>query len=493
MVVTNLKSERPFIWIPPNTTAAYKITIERSDGTIDDISDFISMAEFEDNITESVGKFEIELWNPNEEYTNIWLGNEIVRYYKDYASTATTLRFRGRIEKPSKRYNKINLKGRSEGLKMLGVTVTKSYTNVETSVIVKDLFSTYLPSLTTNNVGSSTTNLTLTWSQKPLMEALQELAKAAGFEFYLGADLDFRYFNTGSIQNQSEAIVHGMNLLDIPDFTPDLTLIKNRVIVYGAVVDGVQVLASAEQKTGIYGTDNEEFGVRELIVNDENITEETTAQEVADYELSVNKEAPKVGNVKGWLLASIQPGEKIRISSPSDELNPTFYNTTGYKDKLDVVQSGVFSTTVFVNKEPRKLSHILRDRVQQENKKKSTNLNPEEMRFSYNFLFEEDVGAHTNTEITDGVLKPTAASGTWISPLRSLDSNMVEAYILELGQFLPDVTVSVSGNNGISYQAFTSNKTKLVLSGSIGAEVRVKVVFSNADAQLSALSLLYKT
>ncbi len=487
MAARNVRSRRAFHWIQPNTTAAYKITIERSDGTIDDISDSISIAEFEDNITESVGRFEFKLWNPNEDYTSIWSGNEIVRYYKDYAATATTLRFRGRIEKPSKRFNKIDVKGRSEGYRMFDVTVTKNFEDVETSEIVTSIFGTYLPSFTTSNVSVSSTTLTVNWHQKPLFECMKELASAASFEFYVDASLDVHYFATGSVDNTTDAIVHTINLLEINDFTPDLTLIKNRVIVYGAITQGIQVVSSAEDVTS--QTAN---GVKEFIINDENITDEVTAGEVAAFELARLKDPPEVGKVMGWLLATVQPGERVRISSPSDELQPGYYNTTGYIDRLDVTETGVLSTTLFVNKEPRRVSHILRDRVEQENRKKSTTINPEEMRFSYNFLFGADTGTHTNTEITNGVLKTDGGgAGTWVSDARSLDTNLSEAYLIMNGETLTGASVEVSGDDGNNYQSI-ENRGKITMSTAIGTNLKIKVTFSSADTQITSLSILYK-
>ena len=37
MAVVNIKKKKGFFWIPPSTTPTYKLTIERTDGTIDDI------------------------------------------------------------------------------------------------------------------------------------------------------------------------------------------------------------------------------------------------------------------------------------------------------------------------------------------------------------------------------------------------------------------------------------------------------------------------
>ena len=105
---------------------------------------FLTSFKFEDHVTESIGKFEFDIWDQNEDYFNAWTGDEIVRYYKDYAADATTLRFRGRIEKPSKRGSRLNVKGRGETLKIFNITVTQYYNDVEVSTILTSLFSSSL-------------------------------------------------------------------------------------------------------------------------------------------------------------------------------------------------------------------------------------------------------------------------------------------------------------------------------------------------------------
>ena len=39
--VRSFKTIKPQVWIPPIYSANYKVTIERSDGTIDDITDIL--------------------------------------------------------------------------------------------------------------------------------------------------------------------------------------------------------------------------------------------------------------------------------------------------------------------------------------------------------------------------------------------------------------------------------------------------------------------
>jgi len=486
MAVRNIQSIKPRVWIPPQFSAIYKLEVVRADGSKDDLTDLAHSIEIEDGVTESVGKFSFELWNPNETYTGVWTGMEIVNYYSDYGTTATTLRFRGRIEKVSYNDNKIKVTGRSESLKLLDITVTKQYESSDTGTILKDLISIYAPDFTSTNVSSSGVFLSPKWYQKPFWECVQELCSAAGFDCYVDSALDFHYFETGSITNQNEGIVHTYNLIEVGEFAEDISLVKNRIIIYGATQKDIQLIYTAEDTTS-----QSSYGIREQIINDENITDYTQAKDYTDYLLAESKYPPIVGEVKGLLLATIQPGEKIRISSPLDNLPPGTYKAISYKHSIG--DSGLF-TTVSVNKEPRRISHIMRDRIQHEYKKQDTSLNPYEMRQSYNFLFEVDSGTHVNTEITDGVLKLQSgqSSGNWTSELRSLSSDVNSIYLIVNGETLTGASIQVSGDSGSNWESI-SNLHKITLTTSKGTGLMVKVIISDTKTQITSLSLLYKT
>ena len=144
MVVKNLNNVTPTYWVPPIYTANWRVTVERSDGTIDDITDIILNMKIEDGVTEGIGNFEFEIPNPNETYTDVWTGMEIFRYYADYAAgTPSTLRFRGRIEKPSNENNNMRCTGRSESLFVHEQNVSKDYVDKDAGYAIKDLFDTY--------------------------------------------------------------------------------------------------------------------------------------------------------------------------------------------------------------------------------------------------------------------------------------------------------------------------------------------------------------
>ena len=482
MAVRNINTIKPKIWIPPQYSAIYKLEVVRTDGTKDDLTDLAHSIQIEDGVTDSVGNFSFELWNPNESYTGVWTGMEVVNYYSDYGTTASTLRFRGRIEKVSYQGNKIKVNGRSESLRLLSITVTKQYELSDTGTILNDLINNYATDFTATNVSLSGVFLSPNWYQKTFWECVQELCSAAGYDCYVDSALDFHYFESGSVTNEDEGIVHTYNLIEVGEFAEDISVVKNRIIIYGANQKDTQIIYTAEDKDSQILYD-----IKEKIINDENITSYTQAKDYADYLLVESKNPPVVGEVKGLLLATIQPGQMIRISSPLDKLSPGTYKAISYKHSI--TDSGLY-TTVSINKEPRRISHIIRDRIQQEYKTQDTSLNPYEMRYTFNLLFEESNGTHVNTEITDGVLKLQSgqSTGNWISELESVTGTLDSVYLIVNGETLTGASYQVSGDSGGTWYSI-SNLDKINLSG---GELQIKITISDADTQISSVSIQYK-
>lgn len=489
--VTNVGRFKPFAWIPPVSSAVYKIEVIRDDGTVDDITDEVVSYEFENGVTDAVGGFVFEIFDSSLIYTKAWNGGETVFLYIDYGSTATTKRFKGLIEKPSKKGFKLTVTGRINSSRLSEVTVTKSFSNVETSVIFKSLISTYAPGFTDTNVEVSSVSVTVNWFQKPFFECVKELAKAAGFDYYGDPDDDFHYFLVGSRQNTGEVFLHDSNIFEIIDFAPDRAQVRNRIIVYGARDGGTQILYTSKDLPS-----QSEFGIREEIVNDKNVVDFTQAKELADFILAEKKDPPVVGEIQGTMLATIEPGEQIRISAPEADIQPAYYDIISFKHILSEKRGP--STVVFVNKEPRKTSRVISDIISQANKTKDTTVNPEEMRFAYNFTYATDTGTHVDTEITQGVLKlqdaeSPSANAIWTSPTRDLPTAIDEARLVLDGSKITDVVFQVSGNEGLNYQAIT-NGEKITMGAAKGKKLILRAIFSgtNADqSQIDSASLQY--
>ena len=472
-----------YVFIPPIYGAKHKITVTRSDGTIDDITNIIYKGEVEDGVTNTIGRFSFEVDNSLAFYNGLWKGNEIVKLYVDYDTSATTLRFRGRIENVSFRNNKIKIVGRSETLKIMEINVNYSIT-AETSVVLKTLFDTYAPDFTYTNVATSTTMATVNWYQKPMNECIQELCRLAGFDFYVDSVLDAHYFESGSRQNTTEAVVHDMNLISIDDFGQDYSRIKNKVIVEGRDIEGLPLISSSTSTDENYGVSSD-LGKRESIIKDENVTNSTQAQERATSELSFSLNPNTIGEAVCMGLATIQPGEQIKISAPDSNLPPSNYIIVSYKHLF----GEIMKTLLVINKEAIKLQRILKDRIAASKEVNIKNIYG--MDYTWNFDFESDSGTHSNTQIISGVLKTDGStSGTWESDLLEIESNVTGVELRINGTSLAGVTGFLSINGGVSYRQIYGTGTP----GGIppGKKLKLRIPLVSADTQISGLVLLYK-
>jgi len=490
MAATNFKKIKPNVWIPPIYTANYKITVERSDGTVDDITDEIINLVVEDGVTEGIGTFEFELPNPNETYTTAWTGNEIFRYYKDYAPTATTLRFRGRIEKPSKIANNVKVTGRSESLFVVERTVTKKFSDTDTAVILLDLFNTYGDSryTLTSIPATSGTQISVDWVDKPFWDAVIELCFASNYDCIIYPDLTVQFFAIGSINNETDAIVFDLNLFEVGDFAPDLQFVRNQVRVYGGVIEGSQIIYTANDTTS--QTAN---GIRRRNISDDTITTFQQAVDLGNATLAEEKNPPQVGEIKAVLLATIQAGENIRISAPFDGLDLDFYRCLIWKDEIS---QDMLSTTVTINKQPKRISNVFKDRINRESRTQSTTSNPEDLDFAKTETYSTDVGTHSNTEIVNSVLKKAVAGslGTWTSPSSETpDGNDVSSIVLlAAGTNTPGATFKVSLNGGDTFETVTLD-TLTTLSSTVGSEIQVKIELDDDDTQISSYTIQFNT
>lgn len=486
MAVVNFRSFTPTIWIPPAVTANFKLTVTRTDGTVDDVTDLITRFKVEDVVmSEGIGTFDFTIPDPSETYGNAWTGMEVVTLYIDYAATATTKRFTGRIEKPNRNDNFLRCSGRSEALFIFEKKVNESFENIDAGVVFETLINNYGDGrYTTSNINTSTGVLvTVKWQEKPFSDCIEELCKASICDALIDADLDAHFFVRNSRTNTDESIVHDMNIFSVGEFAPDHREIKNFIVVYGAEIEGQQIIKSAKDTTSI-----SQYGERKHVIEDNNTRDPDQAQLIADATLTDLKDAVVVSDVRVIMLATIQPGQRIPASDPQNGITPTDYRVPRFVHEYD---SGGIWTSVSLQKQVRDISHVLRERIRQQEDAKKTSINPFGMEQSEVYLFDVDSGSHTNTEITSGVLKPTTSSGNWISPITTGSTNVSQVYIVIDGEDVSNITFEVSGDSGVTYESITP-KNLLTLSSSIGPDLRVKVTFSSSTASLDSLGIYFK-
>ena len=483
------RSRQIFLWVPPTKSPIYKIEVEDKDsGSTTDVTDNLISGEYTDGITETIGNFNLVIDNSSQELTGQFSPYDIVNIYLDYADTATTLKFKGRLERISHQHERIRLVGRNEAVRTLGITVTQEFNSQYTHDILQSLLDTYATFITQGNIstiGSTDTRTTVNWNQKPFWECIQELSSKASYDAYIDATGDFHYFVSGTRQNSTDAAVHEYNLIQTGDFTPDTSIVKNRIIVYGAETEGVPLVWTEEDSDSI---DN--FEAKELIINDTNIKTVEQAKDRALYELSLNKDPPIVGEVSSLLLPTISPGEKVQISDPLNNLDPQYYTIQKFTHRFSNDEPPM--TTLTVQKETSTIPKILKKRIQVESET-SSKPNPNEMRFSVLYDFESDSGTHSSTEISDGLLKTDGgASGTWISPTTEITDNVSSFEVRASGNSLPGTVYYVSLDGGSTYQTIDALNTEQT-SSPPGNSIRFKVDLNSASTEVKVASIMYKT
>jgi len=478
---------RPFVWVPPTNEIEYKIEIVTNSETYD-VTENIVEGEYTDGITETIGNFTFTIDNTGQDYTNKFNLYDRIRIYMDYATSATTKVFEGRIEKVNTKEGDIVISGRSVASRVMGITVTyraADYTHEILSTILTK-YAGYITKTNIDTTESTDAPISVNWYHKPFWECVQELCNRSGYDAYIDANSDFNYFVSESKENTTEAVVHTHNLEEVGDFTPDLSVVYNRIIVYGAKVEEMQIIWMEQDTDSIASYD-----VRELTINDSNIITVAQARARALYELSLHKDPPIIGEVTSLGLPTILPGERIRISDPDSELDPKYYNIQKFTHRFS--SDDVPLTVLTIQKEMSTIPKILKKRISFEIESTEKE-NPNEMRFSIIETFDSDIGTHSTTEITEGRLKTTTgnSTGTWISNLITTSNNVTSYELRVKGEALPGTIYSISTDGGSTYQSI--NALNMAYSASPpGTNIKIKIVFASASTQIDAYSLLYKT
>jgi len=484
-----IRKSRGYIWIPPANHPIYKIKITRHDGTVDDITDYLTEGDVTLGATEVIGDFSITFDNSNEDYTDVYSGGEIVEIFMDY-NDGTTRIFKGIVDKVG--YNKteegfmtVTLSGRHYAEKLLAITVTQQYTNTEASEILKDLFDKYTSEFTYNNVNTTSVSLTVNWYQKPFWDCVVELCNAVNFDAYIDDDLDCHFFESGSIENTTEAIVHDDNLLSVDGFGKDNTEVANRVIVYGQNIEDLPLIAFAEDETA----QNALF-IKEKIITDNNITTMTQAQERAEKELERLKESINRGDVTAYPgLPLLNPGEKIMISDPIDGLTG-YYKVISFNHSFS--ETGL-TTKVTIEREKITAGKLFKERISTEQNIADIS-NPFEMRYSWNFTFDDDsqIETHDDTETREGflVVVQNKAKGIATTISKTTPINVTQVQLKVKGNNIIGTTYLISADNGLNWTTIIPDAKETI--GSPGNSLKLKIKLNNSSTEIDSIAILYR-
>lgn len=137
--------------------------------------------------------------------------NDEVNIYADTISPSTTKLFNGIVDdikyRGKDQRETITILGREYGSILMDVIASpRIFKDTEVSEIVSALISQNIPSITTNNLDTTSTTIDkITFANISVYDALRQLAEISGFYFYVDTDKDLHF-------NQKESISSGITL-----------------------------------------------------------------------------------------------------------------------------------------------------------------------------------------------------------------------------------------------------------------------------------------
>jgi len=507
-MVVNLKSDEVIIWIPRTLSPEYKLETV-SNGITTTVTDDLLYAECSLVVTNSIGEFTLLLDNNENTYNDFYVGGETVNIYVDY-DNGTTKIFSGIIKNIKKKYdsegNKIELTGGYISSELFNITVTKTYTDTAISTILTEIINEYLTGYTTTNVATTTTTATLTWENKPFWECVIDLCNRATFDCYVDTSKDFNFFAKESKTNQVEGIIESDTLITEEGLSDTLEDIKNRIIVYGAEIDGLPIMYTVEDSS----SQTDYNMVNEIVIRDEDITTITEAKQRGDNELLILKNKTVEGKVLCMGLPLLNVGELIYTDIPTQNISAK-YRAAKIIHKLDLMGDNFFTSEVFLDSEPKVLQHILRDNIiKTREQRKSVNKNA--MKYSNIYPFDSSMEASTtnSTIITGGVLKLVSGQSTGNMTTTTYTANANVTDIELRCQNTDDcvigttLKVEVTCDNGVSWTNIegiglkgSSGVKTSIASTKQGKKLKLKVTLTSTAAyinpELDSLAVLFNT
>lgn len=489
MVIVSLRREKIISWRVPRVSSIYKIEILTDSNTYN-VTSYCIKGSCNPAINPSVGKFELTLANPNDKYTDVFSTGDLVKFFKDYSEEATNHRYTGVTESIDKSNNEIKIKGKMLGSSLLDITITGNYPNWEISAILKDVISQVNSQITTpfttTNVNTTNTYIDISFNGKNANECIEELCQRAGFDFYVDKDKDCHFFEEKSVENTIDAVVHGVNMLELKGFSEDVEQVKNHIIVNGAVVDGIPLVYTTEDATSIAS-----YGYKEEIISDNTLESYDELKNKGDPQLALKKDPPIVGEVKSTLLVGLNLGEMLRVSAPSAGIPPDTYKVVEFEDKFG--SNEIPSTKIKLEKwKPSISNEIRKSFLKQKETQDITNIN--KLEHTYMFTFDDytniDDANSSDYAVSEGYLIFSSSSGKMQTDAYETSANISKFEVRAYGENLVgNVTYEVSVDNGVTWQTVDLNT--LTTATSDGNKLKIRVTVSDASVKISTLACLY--
>ena len=486
----NRDRRQAFLWVPRTDPLLSDITVNG----ISVLLEYTS-AEFTRAVAPEIGDFKINLINADGKFSNLYSGGEVVKLFVDF-SNGTTKRFEGTIDNiKNKRgaFEVLEISGGHISAELLDLTVTKEFNGEKTcDEILKEIISDKLTGYSSTNVATSTVSPTLKWSNVPFWTAVDQLCQLAvadneknsdlnRFDCYVDDSKDFHFFKENSIENNNEAIVWNDTLIDLGGFGDKIYVTKNKAIVYGVDDAGLVII-----RTDNNASAQTSFNLKEDVIRNTDIVSGTQAAEIANAIISNQAQPKKEGSVLSFILPSLAPGDKIRITDTTMKINQQI------KISKFTHMYPQERTKMIMTRE-QTIPNILRE-TQLADLANADIINPFEMTKSINFTYDTFDGLalfDSNIQVTDGKIKlSSGTTGEFTSIVFSQENKITQVQLLLVGEKLITVVVKVRANGSDIFQQISPSVLSTLTNS--GRDIEIQVQINDADTEIESLALLIK-
>ena len=470
--------------IPPSFSPIWKIELVDSSGNIYDITDYIDDGEFSDGVTDSIGDFNFRIIDPNKTYSSVISNFDYVKIYMDYGTTATTLRFKGVIEKTNRKLIYFEISGRSIAMIVTGKNLIYSATKKKRSDVITEILNTNFPSINTDNIESDTTIISVNYSEVSFQNIIEDLC-GKHHDFYIDKDLNANYFVSGSKENKTEAVTQDYNHISTEGYGSDSENTVTRVRVYGKKVGDISLFATSSSST-----EHTNGIAKDRKITDKSIITTDQATERANFEYENNIAIPNIGSITSVLLPTLSPGEKLFIELPIDGIAPGYYTINSYTHSFPSLE-----TKLIIQGKKLNIPQIIKSNINLAEGATEDD-NPYNLDFSIIITFDESSGTNQDTVINEDRLKvkPGSSTGTWRSDVYKLPSDVKTIAFKMTGDNLIKQYSATTSNLWYSLDGGTTEHIYVIGAGTeipSGTDLRIRIDLNSSDARVEAVGFMY--
>jgi hypothetical protein len=339
--------------------------------------------------------------------------------------------------------------------------------------------------------------MSVNYGEIPFWQIVAEICNAGVRDAYISTDLVFNYFERGSRENRTEAVVESINLIEAFDFAKDTEELVTKVRVYGRTDEDVPIIYSSSSDT----TQTKGI-VKELKQDVGTILTPDAAKDLAESAAAAKNIAPTLGTITSLMTPTILPGEKVKMANPTNNIPPAFYEINSYRHVF--TEEGTPETTFVIKKERIDMSKIIRRSYKFQNDV-TENINPREMDFSVIFDYNIEVGSrlfdggtYDNVELEIGstgigVLKTISGeTGSWTSDEIRTDSPVSSIELRQNSTDLAGTKFFVSLDRGSVFKEIGSNAGNFTFDNPQDSII-LRVDIKSSNTRIKKVGLLYKT